>query len=123
MRATTASIGTTVRNSGALPSGTASHRWLALAGLSVMSFVLLLSDSALSIALPTVRTDLGLSMQGVQWIVNAYTLSFAAVVLVAGSLSDAIGARRVAQHGIHRAQGIRQDQVARDRRVDRLAPS
>jgi EmrB/QacA subfamily drug resistance transporter len=100
VRSTTTSVGTTVRNSGALPSGTASHRWLALAGLSVMSFVLLLSDSALSIALPTVRTDLGLGMQGVQWIVNAYTLSFAAVVLLAGSLADAVGARRLCMLGV-----------------------
>ena len=35
-----------------------------------------MSDSALSIALPSVRTDLGLSMQGLQWMVNSYTLSF-----------------------------------------------
>jgi EmrB/QacA subfamily drug resistance transporter len=78
----------------ALPAASA-HRWLALGGLSLMSFALLLSDSALSLALPGIRTDLGLGMQGLQWIVNGYTLSFAAVVLLAGSLADALGARRV----------------------------
>jgi EmrB/QacA subfamily drug resistance transporter len=85
---------------GAAPPAASSHRWLALAGLSLMSFALLLSDSALSLALPSVRSDLGLSLQGLEWVVNGYTLSFAAVVLLAGSLADRFGARRVFLIGV-----------------------
>lgn len=86
--------------SGAPSPGASSHRWLALGGLSVMSFVLQLSDAALSVALPSVRTDLGVSIQELQWIVNSYTLAFAAVVLLAGGLADAFGARRVFLFGV-----------------------
>lgn len=85
---------------GAPVPGASSHRWLALGGLSVMSFVLLLSDAALSVALPSAQTDLGVSIHELQWVVNSYTLALAAVVLLAGRLADAFGARRVFLFGV-----------------------
>lgn len=100
MRPSVSSVGVADRQAGATSPADGPHRWLELGGLSAMSFIILLSDAAFSIALPSVRTDLGLDMQGLQWIVNSYTLAFAAAVLLAGSLADAFGARRVFLLGV-----------------------
>lgn len=51
-------------------------------------------------ALPVIRDDLGLSLQTLQWVVNAYTLAFAALLLTASALGDRIGRRRMFVVGI-----------------------
>ncbi len=69
-------------------------RWLSLVALTVVSFLLLLEDTAVSVALPNIRQDLGIGLGGLEWIVNAYTLALAVLVLPAGKLADAYGRRR-----------------------------
>jgi EmrB/QacA subfamily drug resistance transporter len=69
-------------------------RWLTLFALTVVSFLLLLEDTAVSVALPAMRRDLGVSLTGLEWVVNAYTLALAVFVLPAGKLADAYGRRR-----------------------------
>ncbi|HJW76679.1 MAG TPA: DHA2 family efflux MFS transporter permease subunit [Thermoleophilia bacterium] len=81
------------------PSGSARSWWI-LSGLTFISFFLLLGDTALSVALPSARAELGVGLTGLQWVVNSYTLSLAALLLLAGRLSDVFGARRVFLTGL-----------------------
>lgn len=57
-------------------------------------FVVTLDASIVNVALPAIGRDLGGGVAGLQWVVDAYVLVFAALLLSAGSLSDRIGARR-----------------------------
>lgn len=47
------------------------------------------------VALPAISADLGLSLSGAQWVINAYSLTFASLLLAAASLSDIVGRRRI----------------------------
>jgi MFS transporter, DHA2 family, methylenomycin A resistance protein len=67
---------------------------LALAAALLGFFVITLDAVVVNVALPAIRGDLGGGMTGLQWVVDGYTLMFAALLLSSGSLSDRIGARR-----------------------------
>ncbi|MFF7043874.1 MFS transporter [Streptomyces massasporeus] len=68
---------------------------------SLLGFTVITVDvSAVNIALPAIRDSLGSGMSGLQWVVDAYTLMFAALMLSAGALSDRTGARRAYAWGI-----------------------
>ena len=82
----------------AAPSGRS--RWPALAAITVVSFLLLLEDTAVSVALPDIRRELGVGLTGLEWVVNAYTLALAVLVLPAGKLADAYGRRRAFVGGL-----------------------
>ncbi|GAA4390030.1 MFS transporter [Tsukamurella soli] len=57
-------------------------------------FVVALDSQVVNVALPDIRSDLGGGLTGLQWIVTIYTLTFSALLLLAGTLSDRFGARR-----------------------------
>src|SRR6476620_7114852 len=57
--------------------------------------MLLLDITVVNVALPSIRKDLGASFTDLQWVVDAYALTLAALVLTAGSLADRLGRRRV----------------------------
>lgn len=78
----------------------AKRRWFGLGALALVSFLLTLDDTALSVALPAVGRDLGLGLSGLEWVVNAYTVAFAALLLTGGWLSDALGSRRIFLWGL-----------------------
>ncbi len=63
-------------------------------------FVVTLDAVIVNVALPSIRESLGGGMTGLQWVVDGYTLMFAALLLSAGSLADRIGARRALALGI-----------------------
>jgi DHA2 family methylenomycin A resistance protein-like MFS transporter len=63
-------------------------------------FVVTLDAVVVNIALPSIRADLGGGVTGLQWVVDGYTLMFAALLLSAGALSDRAGARRAFGAGI-----------------------
>src|SRR5437867_6308618 len=63
-------------------------------------FVITLDAVVVNVALPSIRRDLGASMSGLQWVVDGYTLLFAALLLSAGALSDRVGARRAVAAGL-----------------------
>ncbi len=84
----------------AAPISPAAHRWTMLAGLSLASFLLTLGDTALAVALPSLGRDLGLSLSGLEWVINAYTLALSVFLLAGGWLTDLLGARRVLQLGL-----------------------
>jgi len=63
-------------------------------------FVVTLDAVIVNVALPDIRQDLAGGMSGLQWVVDGYTLMFAALLLSAGSLSDRAGARRAFGAGL-----------------------
>jgi EmrB/QacA subfamily drug resistance transporter len=79
---------------------TSARKWWTLGLVSVATFMLLLDITVVNTALPAIEDDLGASFTDLQWVVDAYTLSLAAVVLTAGSLADRLGRRRVFAVGL-----------------------
>jgi MFS transporter, DHA2 family, methylenomycin A resistance protein len=63
-------------------------------------FVITLDAVVVNVALPSIRADLGGGITGLQWVVDGYTLAFAALLLTAGALSDRIGGRRAFAAGL-----------------------
>jgi EmrB/QacA subfamily drug resistance transporter len=76
------------------------RKWWTLIAVSVATFMLLLDISVVNVALPSIREDLGASFSDLQWVVDAYALTLAALVLTAGSLADRLGRRRVFAAGL-----------------------
>ncbi|HKO27787.1 MAG TPA: MFS transporter [Solirubrobacteraceae bacterium] len=72
-----------------------SRKWWTLLTVSVGTFMLLLDITVVNTALPSIQRDLSAGFTDVQWVIDAYTLSLAAIVLTAGSLADRLGRRRV----------------------------
>jgi MFS transporter, DHA2 family, methylenomycin A resistance protein len=72
----------------------------ALATAVLGFFVVTLDAVVVNVALPAIRDDLGGGIAGLQWVVDGYTLMFAALLLSAGSLTDRFGARRVFGAGV-----------------------
>ncbi|GAA2149968.1 MFS transporter [Actinomadura napierensis] len=71
------------------------RRWSILVLLCCMQFMLLLDDTVVNVALPSIRTDLGFSLAGLTWVVNAYVVAFGGFLLLGGRLADTLGRRRV----------------------------
>lgn len=67
------------------------HRGLTLGVLCLCAFAVNVDTTIVNVALPTLTNDLGASTRELQWIVDAYNLTFAALVLAAGSLGDRFG--------------------------------
>jgi EmrB/QacA subfamily drug resistance transporter len=76
------------------------RKWWTLGAVSVATFMLLLDITVVNTALPAIQKDLGGSFTDLQWVVDAYALSLAALVLTAGSLADRLGRRRVFATGL-----------------------
>ncbi len=74
--------------------------WLAIAAASLPMFMATLDNLVVTSALPAVHADLGASVEELQWITNAYTLAFAALMLLAVGLGDRIGRRHLFIAGI-----------------------
>jgi MFS transporter, DHA2 family, methylenomycin A resistance protein len=68
---------------------------IALAAVCLGFFVIQLDVTIVNVALPTIQRDIGGSVAGLQWVLDAYTLALAAVMLTAGSAADRLGAKRV----------------------------
>jgi EmrB/QacA subfamily drug resistance transporter len=73
---------------------------LALVAAIMGSFVAGLDATAVNVALPAIRDDLGGGLAGQQWVSNAYLLTLASLILVGGSLGDVFGERRVFSIGV-----------------------
>jgi len=79
--------------------GTAPARWVLLATVLGSSLVML-DATVVNVALPRLGADLGADFGGLQWVVNAYTLTLAAFILLGGSLGDHYGRRRIFVLGV-----------------------
>ena len=76
------------------------RKWWTLIAVSVATFMLLLDITVVNVALPSIRKGLGASFTDLQWVVDAYALTLAALVLTAGSLADRLGRRRLFVAGL-----------------------
>lgn len=74
--------------------------WWTLAGACMGLFVLMLDGTVVTVALPDVRADLGASDNALQWILNAYLLTTAVLVVTAGRLGDVFGRKRLFLIGV-----------------------
>ncbi|RBY93528.1 MFS transporter [Blastococcus sp. TF02-8] len=82
-----------------LRMGTAQGRWVLLATV-LGSGIAMLDATVVNVALERIGADLDADFSGLQWTVNAYTLTLAALILLGGSLSDRFGRRRVFVVGV-----------------------
>src|SRR3954470_23920738 len=73
---------------------------VALVAASVPMFMATLDNLVMTTALPVLRTELSATLEQLQWMVNAYTLSFATLMIAAATLGDRWGRRRVFVAGI-----------------------
>jgi EmrB/QacA subfamily drug resistance transporter len=82
-----------------LPLRCAAGRWVVFAAV-LGSAMALLDGTVVNVALRPIGADLGATMADLQWVVNAYMLSLASLILVGGSLGDRLGRRRVFVAGV-----------------------
>lgn len=82
-----------------LRMGTAAGRWVLLATV-LGSGIVMIDSTVVNVALPHIGADLGAGFGGLQWVINAYTLTLAALILLGGSLGDHFGRRRVFVIGV-----------------------
>jgi EmrB/QacA subfamily drug resistance transporter len=76
------------------------RRSLVLALCCLAQFMVILDVAIVNVALPSIRSDLGFSATGLQWVVNAYTLTFAGFLMLGGRAADLIGRREVFAFGL-----------------------
>jgi EmrB/QacA subfamily drug resistance transporter len=77
-----------------------SRRWVALALIVVAQFMVVLDIAIVNVALPSIRTDLHFSQEGLQWVITAYSILFGGVLLLGGRLADLLGRRRLFMAGL-----------------------
>ncbi|MGZ8782535.1 MAG: MFS transporter [Gaiellaceae bacterium] len=76
------------------------RKWGTLAAVSFGLFMIMLDNTVVNVALPSIQDDLGADLSQLQWIVTGYALSFAALMLIGGKLADAYGRRLIFVLGI-----------------------
>jgi EmrB/QacA subfamily drug resistance transporter len=86
-------------SAGAIRLGQPAGRWV-LTAMVLGSSMAFLDATVVNIALPTIGKDLHASLAGLQWTVNAYTLTLAGLILLGGSLGDRLGRRRIFTIGV-----------------------
>jgi EmrB/QacA subfamily drug resistance transporter len=76
------------------------RRWYALALLCGAFFMVILDANIVVVALPSIEAELGFSEQGLQWVISAYALTFAGLLLLGGRAADLLGRRRLFMVGL-----------------------
>src|SRR4051812_46675693 len=71
------------------------RKWWTLGAVAVGLFMIMLDNTVVNVALPSIRADLGISVSELEWIVNAYALTFGVLLLSGGKLADLFGRRRI----------------------------
>src|SRR5467141_274142 len=70
-------------------------RWLALIILCAGFLMIVLDQTIVNVALPSIKNDLGFSQAGLAWVVNAYLIAFGGLLLLSGRLGDLLGRKRI----------------------------
>src|SRR5881227_1222130 len=70
-------------------------RWIALVVLCAGFLMIILDQTIVNVALPSIQSDLGFSQSSLAWVVNAYLIAFGGPLLLAGRLGDLLGRRRI----------------------------
>jgi len=76
------------------------RKWWTLVAVCTATFMLLLDITVVNVALPDIERELGASFTELQWVVDAYALMLAGLLLTAGSLGDLLGRRRIFVGGL-----------------------
>src|SRR6476469_6762153 len=76
------------------------RKWLALALLSAVQFMVVLDIAIVNVALPSIKVDLGFSQENLQWVISSYALFFGGFLLLGGRAADLLGRRRLFLAGI-----------------------
>jgi EmrB/QacA subfamily drug resistance transporter len=76
------------------------RRWWMLAILSVSLLIIIIDDTIINVAVPTLQRELGASATALQWILDSYIIVFAGLLLTMGSLGDRFGRKRALQIGL-----------------------
>jgi EmrB/QacA subfamily drug resistance transporter len=76
------------------------RRWWTLAAMCFALFMVMLDNTVVNVALPSIQEDLGASLSGLEWTVNIYTLTFAVLLVTGGRLGDILGRRRMFLFGV-----------------------
>jgi EmrB/QacA subfamily drug resistance transporter len=75
-------------------------KWWTLGAVSVGLFMIMLDNTVVNVALPSIRTSLGLTLSDLEWVVAGYALTFAAFMLTGGKLADLLGRRLIFMTGL-----------------------
>src|SRR5512133_1219170 len=75
-------------------------KWWTLGAVSVGLFMIMLDNTVVNVALPSIQRGLGVGLSELEWIVSGYALTFAALMLIGGKLADAYGRRLIFVLGI-----------------------
>src|SRR5437762_10552602 len=70
-------------------------KWWTLAAVSFGLFMIMLDNTIVNVALPTIQSSLNLKISELEWVVTGYALTFGALMLTGGKLADLLGRRRV----------------------------
>ncbi len=76
------------------------RKWMTLAAVSFGLFMIMLDNTVVNVALPSIQRDLDADLSELEWIVTGYALTFASLMLVGGKVADAYGRRRIFVIGI-----------------------
>jgi EmrB/QacA subfamily drug resistance transporter len=76
------------------------RKWLALALLASVQFMVVLDIAVVNVALPSIQIDLGFSQENLQWVISAYALFFGGFLLLGGRAADLLGRRRIFLAGL-----------------------
>src|SRR3989442_2347763 len=76
------------------------RKWLALALLSTVQFMVVLDIAIVNVALPSIKVDLAFSQANLQWVISAYALVFGGFLLLGGRAADVLGRRRIFLGGL-----------------------
>jgi EmrB/QacA subfamily drug resistance transporter len=76
------------------------RKWFTLAAVSFGLFMIMLDNTVVNVALPSIQRDLGVGLSELEWIVAGYALTFAALMLIGGKVADAYGRRLIFVIGI-----------------------
>src|ERR687897_2074725 len=78
----------------------ANRKWLALALLCAVQFMVVLDIAIVNVALPSIQVDLNFSQDNLQWVISAYALVFGGFLLLGGRAADLLGRRRIFLVGV-----------------------
>jgi EmrB/QacA subfamily drug resistance transporter len=76
------------------------RKWWTLAAMCFALFMIMLDNTVVNVALPSIQEDLGASLSALEWTINAYTLTFAVLLVTGGRLGDIFGRRRMFLFGV-----------------------
>ena len=71
------------------------RKWLTLASVAFGLFMIMLDNTIVNVALPSIQRDLSITISELEWVVNGYALTFAVLMLTGGKLADMLGRRRI----------------------------